>query len=201
MSETLKQNNIKIIKREGSHGGWHSEIDEQTYVFTVLRDPAEQTVSLYAHQICLNKLGHVKSKYDKSKLTKELFFYWLENKGLYPNFQTKHFLGDQFYFAKHHPKSLSYVDLSFDEELLETRKNKVNLFLNNNNINGRSLEIQRKIFLDLGVEADATFVPDEEPTDNPESKILYDKFTEEEKDFIRKYSSMDNYLYNNVVYF
>ena len=83
MLETLNENDIKIIKRPNTHGGWHSEVDEQTYVFTVLRDPVEQAVSLYAHQISLNKMGDIKDEYDKSKLTKEHFFSWLQEKDLY----------------------------------------------------------------------------------------------------------------------
>ena len=201
MLETLNENDIKIIKRPNTHGGWHSEVDEQTYVFTVLRDPVEQAVSLYAHQISLNKMGDIKDEYDKSKLTKEHFFSWLQEKDLYPNFQAKHFLGDELYFVRDHPQNMFHVQLNFDEKLLEARKNKVNLFLNNNNIDGRSMEIQEKIFSDLGIKGTAKALESKKPSVNPESKILYDTLTEEERDFVRNYSPIDDYLYKNVVYF
>ena len=201
----LHENGIETIQEYHSHSGWHSKIDDQTYVMTVLRDPAEQVVSLYSHEICLDEQGFLKSDYDKNKLTKKYFFQWLEKeiekKNLYPNFQTKNFLCDEFYFKRGDPKSKRYVSINFNENLLKTRTDQVNLFLNNNNIAGRELEIQQKIFLDLGIKGSTISSKIEENFFNDHSRILYNEFTEQEKEMLKKYNSIDNDLYISSSYF
>jgi hypothetical protein len=148
--EQLNKNGISsTFSENNSHSGWHSKIDDQTYIVTILRDPVEQSVSFYSHTIALNPLGQLKNEYDKDKLTKENFFDWIKNEPSYPNFQANNFLCDEFYLKKDHPKNKLSVNLSFDENLLKERKDKVNLFLDTKNINGRDIEIQQKLFLDL----------------------------------------------------
>ena len=201
IKNTLHQKGISHIIEPHSHSGWHSEIDDKTYVITSLRDPAEQCISFYAHKIALNPLGELKDKYDKEKLTKKDFFEWLYNEDLYPNLQTKSFLYDEFFLKRNHPKNKSNVKLTFDENLFSLRKNQVNLFLNMNNINGRSLEIQKKIFLDLGINANLWRTKERAIPLNKESKILYNMFTEEEKEIIRKYNIEDYNFYKNTEFF
>jgi hypothetical protein len=200
--DQLSDNGIEFIfLKHNSHSGWHSEIDEKTYVLTVLRDPVEQAISFYSHKIALMPTGKLKTKYDKDKLNKEDFFKWMKGEVSYPNFQSKNFLCNEFYLKKDHPKNKLNVDLIFDEDLLEKRKNKVNMFLDMKNINGREIEIQEKIFLDLGINGHTVSSNNQQELFNPESKKLYDKFTEKEKEFIRDYNSIDDYFYKNTKYF
>lgn len=197
----LNENGIEHIVESHSHSGWHSKIDDKTYVMSVLRDPVEQAVSLYAHKISLNNQGFLKNEYDKNQLTKKDFFDWMKNLDLYPNFQTRNFLCDEFYLKRDHPKNKNNTNIVFDSNILQTRKNKVNLFLSMENIDGREIEIQEKIFLDLGI--DGKTVSSKKRIDffNPESKTLYDKLNKEEKEFILEYNSIDNDFYKNINYF
>jgi hypothetical protein len=197
----LSENGIEYIIEPHSHSGWHSRIDDKTYVMTVLRDPVEQAISLYAHKISLDNQGNLKDEYNKDKLNKKDFFDWMEKLDLYPNFQTRSFLCDEFYLKRDHLKNKNNVSLIFDENILEFRKNQVNLFLNMENINGREIEIQEKIFLDLGINGSTVSPKTKSNFFNHESKILYSKFTEAEKQFIAKYNSLDNDLYKSIDYF
>jgi hypothetical protein len=199
--EQLNKNGIKNIVKDHLHTAWHSEIDEKTYVVASLRDPVEQAVSLYAHVLLLNSQGFLKNRYDDKKLTKKDFYEWLKSQDDYPGFQAKSFLCDEFFFKREHPKSKPYVSIEFNENLLNFRKNQVNLFLNNNNISGRELEIQNKIFLDLGINGTTVSKKNSESFFNDDSKILYSKFTEKEKEILKKYNSIDNNLYINTNYF
>jgi hypothetical protein len=199
--EQLNKNGIKNIEKDHLHTAWHSEIDEKTYVISSLRDPVEQAVSLYAHILLLNRQGLLKNKYDNNKLTKKDFYEWLKKEDEYPGFQAKSFLCNEFFFKRGHPKSKPYVSLKFDKNLLIKRTSQVNLFLNNNNIAGRELEIQQKIFSDLGINGSTILSKTKENFFNNDSKILYSKFTDQEKEMLKKYNAIDNDLYINTNYF
>jgi hypothetical protein len=201
IKDQLNENGIEQILEHNAHTGWHSRIDDKTYVISALRDPAEQLVSLYSHSISLNNEGNLKNEYDKNKINKKEFFEWLKNEKSYTNFQTKNFLLDEFYFKKDHPKNKLNVKLNIDEKILKIRKNRVNLFLDMKNINNRELEIQKKIFLDLGINAETRSFPKKTGLCNPESKNLYSTLTEKEKIFIRESNLIDNNLYINNNYF
>jgi hypothetical protein len=197
----LHKNGILHIVEPHSHSGWHSQIDKNTYVVAILRNTVQQTVSLYAHKISLDDSGNLKNKYNKNKINKKDFFEWLYNENLYPNFQTKNFLCNEFFLKKDHFKNKLNVKLNFDENLLNVRKNQVNLFLNTNNIDGRGLEIQKKIFLDLGINGTTKLAKEKKIFFNEESKKLYNMLSNEEKEIIRKYNIKDDNFYTNTVFF
>jgi hypothetical protein len=197
----LHKNGILRVAELHPHTGWHSEIDDKTYIITSLRDPVKQCISFYAHGISLDIKGKLKNEYDKNKVNKKDFFEWLYREDLYPNPQVKSFLHDEFFLKRNHPKNKLHVKVNFDENLFNLRKNQVSLFLNTDNINGRDLEIQKKIFLDLGINGTTNLTKEKTTFFNKESKRLYDMLTEEEKQIIRTYNLKDYNLYRNTVFF
>jgi hypothetical protein len=203
--EQLNDNGIEVIFEHHSHSGWHSRIDDKTYIISSLRDPAEQAISLYAHRVALTSRGEPKPKgeYDENDLTPKEFFIWMENLSLYPNFQTKNFLFDESFLKKSDDDPDNHIDdkIFINEELLKTRRGKVNLFLNGKSLKKRELEIQQKIFEDLEIDAKPIHVDMNVNLYNPESKNLYEKFSKEEIGLIRKYNSVDDYFYKNTLYF
>jgi hypothetical protein len=196
IEKQLNDNGVEVIFDNHSHSGWHSRIDDKTYVISSLREPAEQTVSVYAHMIALTSKGEAKNKgeYDENKLTTKEFFKRMKKLDLYPNFQTKNFLFDESF------NNFS-VNIPIDEELVKTRREKVNLFLNGKNLKGREIEIQQKIFADLGIDGSPIPIDTKYNFYNPESKNLYDKFSKEEINIIKNYNSIDDYFYKNTDYF
>ena len=197
--DELKKNNIKIINEKHGHTGWHSEITDKTYIVTSLRDPVEQVVSLYAHGISLSKNGKPIKKFDASDLEKDIFLNAVSTRLEYQNFQSKSYLHDQF-----DDRILNHEGFLFDENLYIKRKNRVNLILNMKNINGNEIKIQEKIFLDLQINGITNPNPAFSNTKglyNSESKKLYNKLSNDEKNFIRQKNKKDEDLYNNSTYF
>ena len=195
----LKKNNIKIINEKHSHSGWHSEINDKTYIVTSLRDPVEQVVSLYAHNKSLNKNGKPIKDFDASELTKDKFLSAVSTLYEYQNFQSKSYLHDQF-----DDRILNHEGFLFDDDLYIKRKNRVNLVLNMKDINNNELKIQEKIFLDLQIDGKTNPKPafsNGKELYNPESKKLYDKLSSDEKKFIIEKNKKDENLYNSSIYF
>jgi hypothetical protein len=195
----LKKNNIRIINENHSHSGWHSEIDDKTYIVTSLRDPVEQVTSLYAHGISLSKHGKPIKEFDASALEKDKFLNAVSTLPEYKNFQSKSYLHDQF-----DDRILNHEEFLFDEKLYIQRKNRVNLILNMKDINNNQIKIQEKIFLDLqidGITNSDFSLPNTKELYNPESKKLYNKLSNDEKNFIRQKNKKDEDLYKNSIYF
>jgi hypothetical protein len=193
--EQLKNNNIEIINiKRFDHSNWYSKIDDDTYVITVLREPASQTISLYAHVLTTNSGGVLKTNTEFNLLKNE-FYETIKNNSNYQNFQSKTFLRDEA-----ETFSLRANEITVDEGILEKRINRVNLLLNNNNLSENSTKIQEKIFLDLGIDG----IPQEKKSNgifyNPYSRYFYDTFSAAEKDSIATYNKIDTNLYKNANY-
>lgn len=200
----IEENGIKnIVEKNTHHNSWHSAIDEKTYIITILRDPVEQAISIFSHINSLNKDGNLLDKYDKNKLTKEHFFDWMDKNLLHPNFQAKSFLYNQFSLKLEDIKNNKNPEIIFNENIFNQRKNKVNLFLDIKNVSGREVEIQQKILLDLGIEnnINSNSIVNNKNFFNPESKTLYNKFSDEEKNIINAYNKIDSDFYKNTNYF
>jgi hypothetical protein len=194
IQDQLNQHGVEIIFDDNSHAGWHSRIDNNTYVISSLRDPVEQTISLYIDKLFIKLKKENKNNYTKNELTPKSFFNQMENLALYPNFQTKNFLFDESF-------NNFKLKISIDEELVKTRREKVNLFLNAKNIKDRATQIQQKIFIDLGIDGTPVHVDIHDNFYNPESTKLYNSLSKKEVDLIRKYNSVDDYFYKNTLYF
>jgi len=196
MRRQLNERGIELMLwNDDSHNGWHSRIDEKTYVISTLRDPVEHAVSYFAHVICLDNEGNLKEDYSSSALTVENLIEFQNHDPVFPNFQAKSFLHHELNrFEIYGNRRL------FDYDLFNERKDRVNLFLDIKDISGKDLVIQKKIFRDLGMfhakprsETSKSFL-------NFESTDLFNKLSDKEKDLIRKYNKIDDDLYKNANY-
>ena len=194
IKDQLEQNNVNLLNNTLDHANWYSKIDDQTYIVNILRDPASHMISLYTHNVTTRK-GSLKTDID-FKLSKDEFYQKIENNSNYQNFQSKAFMRNELdNFGLLSPM------INIDNKLLEKRVNRVNLLLNSNNLGKNGIEIQKKIFLDLGIDG----IPKvSKPTGifyNPYSEYFYSKFSNSEKNSIRAYNSIDTKIYNNANYY
>ena len=194
--EQIENNNIEIINdKRIDHLNWHSKIDDDTYVVTVLREPVSQIISLYVHVLTTDNFGVLKTNIDFS-LSKNEFYQTIKNNLNYQNFQSKTFLRDEV-----DPFAIRAKEITVDEGILEKRINRVNLLLNNNSISKNAAQIQEKIFLDLGIDG----IPKKRKHNgilyNPYSKYFYDTFSNAEKNSISVYNKLDTDLYKNANYY
>ena len=194
IKDQLEQNNIKLLNNTLDHANWHSEIDDQTYVINILRDPASHIISLYTHNVTTRK-GALKTDVD-FELSKDEFYQRIKNNSNYQNFQAKSFMRNEL-----DNFGLIAPTISIDEELLEKRKKRVNLLLNSNNLGKNGIEIQKKIFLDLGINGVPTVSNPNGMFYNPYSEYFYSKFSNSEKNAIRAYNDIDTKLYNHANYY
>jgi hypothetical protein len=194
--DQLKKNNIETLNSaKMAHANWHSIIDNQTYIITVLRDPASQIISLYTHGKTTDSRGN--PIIDKNfNLSKDIMYDEItKNKG-YQNFQSKNLI-----FDEKTKLPIQNYEKFIDEELVEKKLNRINLLLNHNNIKENAIKIQEKIFLDLGIDG-ITQPPKKHPNFyNPHSKSFYDKFSNAEKDSLSLFSKIDTKLYKNANYY
>jgi hypothetical protein len=192
--QQLKENNIEVLNSgKFDHSNWYSKIDDQTYIVSVLRDPVEQCISLYVHIKTTTEGGHLKTDADIF-LSKKDFYDTITKIKNYKNFQSKCFVSDERYGFLVHRK-----EVTIDEGILQKRLNRVNLLLNQNNINAK--KIQEKIFLDLGINGKIQDSNTNGIHYNPYSEYFYNQFSENEKESIKKYNNIDNNIFKNSKYF
>jgi len=196
MKRQLNERGIELMMfDDDSHNGWHSRIDEKTYVINVVRDPVEHAVSYLAHLICLDDHGNMKEEYDSSQLTVSNLIHMLNHNTSFPNYQARSFLHDETNrFEMYGNKK------RIDYNLFYERKDKVNLFLDLKDISGKDLQIQKKIFYDLGMFHAKPKSHTSKSFLNFESTDLFNKLSDKEKDLIRKYNKIDDDLYKNANY-
>jgi hypothetical protein len=196
IKEQLEENNIKIIDFGNfNHSNWHSQIDDQTYVICVLREPSSQIVSLYVHGKTTDEKGALIKDKDFN-LSKNKFYEEIKNDENYQNFQSKSFMRNQSGgFGLRGAKSI------VDEALLEKRINRVNLLLSNSNLKQNATKIQEKIFVDLGIDGAHAISKNNGLFYNPYSEYFYSTFSDAEKDSLSIYSKIDTELYKNANYY
>jgi len=196
MERQLNENGIELMLfDDDSHNGWHSRIDDRTYIIHSVRDPVEHSVSYFAHLICLDEHGNMKEEYAANNLTVVDLIYSLNHNTAFPNFQARSFLHDETnrmeIYGNRRP---------FNHDLFNERKNRVNLFLDVRDISGKDLQIQKKIFNDLGMFYAEPKTRPSKSFLNFESKDLFNKLSDKEKDMIRKYNRIDDEFYKNTNY-
>jgi len=200
MTDQLQRNNIKIINNNNyPHTGWHSKITDKTYIVTILRDPVEQAVSLFAHNISLDKDGKQKKIYNLSNLEKNKFLQYVVDYPERQNFQSKSYMHDEF-----NNTELGNKELFLENNIFMKRKNRVNLTLRTKDIKNNEKNIQEKIFLDLGIGDITKSKPaffSNKNFYNHESKNLYNSLLDNEKKFILEHNKIDKDLYENSKYF
>ena len=207
--ETLDHNNIRIIndKREDEsvigeertddnldgyyeHMGWHTEINEETFILTSFRDPVKQLCSLWANSN--EKYIYVHG------LKKELFLQNIQDSPSYLNNQSVSLSNSGK--LKNFGMGLKTLDL----DLLIKKIDRVNRIIL---IQDRDIDYSKKLdFLleDLGIDLEAKINPWRNNTTayknkNPMSKSLFNLLSDEEKQYIKELQNLDTALYNRII--
>jgi hypothetical protein len=203
------ENKIDILG-DDRHDGWIDDISDDTYVFSILRDPVKYVCSLYAHTVS-HKAGFIESSNDRGRhtdfikkdivnisLDKKYMFDWLAVNPWRYNLQSKEILhgttGKKNVIDNIVQKYIFHSNV--DKELLYKRLNRINLLVRQTSLyNAES--VAQKICDDLGIEMAGEIEKDNLTYHNIASTNLYNSLTEEDKAKIEELFDIDLEIYNN----
>lgn len=181
--------NFSLDSKFQRHGCWRKEIDKNTYVVSILRDPIETVVSIFSQMYQEHNGNFIEEKIiDKNKfkeVDKNEFIKWLTENKHYNNFQFKNFSNP--------------VEVDFDI-IGRERVKRTNLLLDFKHIgNNDYLEkAYNRICLDLDIEMIyPVFIEKNEDFFNPLSKIIYSSLDKQDIDLIRGIIDIDIQMYES----
>lgn len=196
-------NHIEVVSMV-DHSGWINEIDDNTYIMTIIRDPIKTICSLYTHMV-ISRIGILNDDEDLKKginsykkiknlyLDKNFFINWLTENNVYHNLQSKHFLP----IFPSISDNAAPVEKNID--LILKRLDRINLKFDHDSVIGEGIyKITNKIYEDLNIyidiENDSSY-----KYYNVGSSLLYNSLTDEEKKYISKYFDIDYIIYNKIL--
>ena len=203
------ENKIDILG-DDRHDGWIDDISDDTYVFSILRDPVKYVCSVYAHTVS-QKAGFIEYSNDRGRhtdfikkdivnisLDKKYMFDWLAVSTWIYNLQSKEILnktiGKKNVIDNIVQKYIFHSNV--DKELLYKRLNRINLLVRQTSLyNAES--VAQKICDDLGIEMAGEIQKDNLTFHNIASTNLYNSLTEEDKAKIEELFDIDLEIYNN----
>ena len=203
------ENKIDILG-DDRHDGWIDDISDDTYVFSILRDPVKYVCSVYAHNVS-QKAGFIEASNDPGRYTdfikkdivnisldKKYMFDWLAVNPWRYNLQSKEILhgttGKKNVVDNIVQKYIFHSNV--DKELLYKRLNRINLLVRQTSLyNAES--VAQKICDDLGIEMAGEIQKDNLTFHNIASTNLYNSLTEEDKAKIEELFDIDLEIYNN----
>lgn len=204
IKETIIKENIKYLDdRVGlsDHSQWRDDINNSTYITSIIRDPVEHVISFYSHKTLLDDGGRV-PKQKQQELTKKEFFDWYtEKQNLLRNYQSKNFINSTIMGTE---KINPYQNNEINKKDLLDRINQVALLVKSTTLTNENIPIiQNKILDDLGIK-DKYIDPKkviQSDFENPYSKNLYNSLTNKEKEYIRSISDIDSEIYETETLF
>lgn len=202
------ESNIEMFPTKERHEGWHAKISDDTYILSVLRNPLEFACSLYAHHV-MQKANLMENVFVKNTeyIDKNIFNVHLDTKYLIKfykaspwakNLQSKH-------IVEGHPENKGIADQiiqkyiftdKIDKELLYSRLNRINLLIRQPSLYNPE-PVVKKICNDLGIEMAGEIEKDHLTFHNIASSNLYNSLTQEDKDWLEEFFSLDVEIYNN----
>lgn len=204
----LKENGIDILQlpeKVKKHGGWHKDIDDQTYIISVFRDPVEFFVSAIAHMMAdQNGLVDndndfiIKDKERILEISKTFLFEQLDQIKYLKDFQSQNFiLSPQERFILHEAQSYYNKNFIFDKTLIYERLSRVNLMMRHKDLKNMDYnKLISKISNDLGINIPIDFsLVDREHYKNNSSENLFNKLNEND---IKKI--YNNFLFDKEIY-
>jgi hypothetical protein len=220
--QTNKDNDLPEYLIPTRHWCWFKPfITDNTYIFSILRDPAKRIVSQFAWQ-AKSAILYTNTKKTEKDINKENFYLWLESSdNLYKNVQSKNLVYyDEDYnsyiaetntrwLLNEPPKKDHFM---FKEKFKNYEINKKDLINNINRINflvksedlfilGNQQKIINKILLDLNIEHRNFFINEKsQEYINPISKKLFNEFSKKEIDWLYNYQDIDTEIYFSNVY-
>ena len=210
ISDTLKDNGIELIKLPDNvlkHGGWHQSIDDQTYIISIFRDPAEHFVSIIAHM-----LANEKGLMDQDQnfivtdgvkdldIDKQEVYNIMDELKYLKNFQAQNFLlepnGEPLL---HTSRRLYNHKQLFDIELIYKRINRTNLMIRHKDLQSMDYSLLlNKISDDLEIKLDLDFSSiNKQYFKNIASENLFNKLSDLDKRFIYQNFNYDKEIYEN----
>lgn len=191
------ENKIEIIA-EKNHHCWSKDIKDDTYIFTIFRDPIKRLVSHYCHVLDLLTLNKVRHSFN---YTSDHFILWVEkSEDTISNFQSKNLLcnhsetREDGSFRLHNNKDLNF---KIDKNLLLERFNRINLKVKTENIDLEQSAIINKILLDFNIKYSAVPSPsDRFSLEN--SQQLYNELEDHQKEYLASIMELDYELYNSI---
>ena len=210
IEEVLKKNNIEIIQlppNVSKHGGWHKEIDDQTYIVSIFREPSEFFISVIAHMfadqanmIDPDKDHTIKDNTKILDISKDLVHKKIEELHYLDNFQSQNFIlsPTQTHIIQESMKA-HRDNKGFDEDLINQRANRVNLMMRHKDFKNMDYSLLiKKIFLDLGIEETIQLKEaDREHYKNNSSENLFNKLNSEDIQAIHNKFLFDKKIYED----
>lgn len=210
MDGILQNNGIELVKMPEDvrqHGGWHSLIDDQTYIITIFREPSEFFVSAVCHMMASRnglideENWHILKDNDKIlHVEKEELYGALSRWHYINNFQAKNFAM--------HPVEKSMMQQAIidsennyvlDKGLVYERINRTNLMIRHKDLKDMDYNLLvNKIGQDLGIDINLNLSEiNKEYFKNHASESLFNRLTQEDKDNICKSFDLDKEIYEN----
>ncbi len=207
----LEENGIKIIRlpeNVNKHGGWHKDIDDRTYIVSVLRDPAEFFVSLVAHMVADQNglIDHendqiIKDKSEIIDIDKNFLFNTMQELKYLKNFQSQNFMltPEDINLVTYSRRMYNKFGINIDIELLYERVKRTNLLMRHSDLKFIDYSVLiNKISEDLGVnlKIDISLI-NKEIYKNNSSESLFNKLNDDDINKIYQNFIIDKEIYDN----
>lgn len=210
IENALNKNNIELLRDpENSfrHSGWHKDIDENTYIISIFRDPIEFFVSAVTHmtyqgQGLIDNLNDniVKEGSPILDIEKETLYTAIERFKILENFQSKNFVltpESNSNTVKESMKQYVLNNHHIDEDLAYERIKRVNLMIRQKDLKTMNYsKLIAKLSEDLGInlDVDILFI-DKERYKNYASARLLNKLNKNDKEIF-----YNNFLFDKKIY-
>ena len=182
----LLNKNAKIV---GKHNGWSNSINDSTYIISIFREPVKHACGFYLHFLYKKKYGT-----DIKKLFLE---HYRNSESLY-NFQSKNFIiaGQAFNYGT--GKYFNSDIIEIDEDLLEKRVSRIDLLISQDLLFHDIQYVANILAEDLDLHRIQIDNVDKYKHVNGMSADLYNSLTENEKEEIKRYNSIDYKIYSQL---
>lgn len=213
----------KNINDPTFHWCWYEPfVQNNSYIFTILRDPAKRLVSHYAWQ-AVRAISEDLSENTISDITVENFYKWFEEHYLtFKDFQSKNLTyysqDDSLYKTALHLgwkkggipivdsrlfRSEDFVNFKIDTNQLNNNVKRINLLIDNEDFKDKNKQelIKSKILLDFNLSVYENKNKKEVyGHQNHLSQLLFNKFTKKQISDMYDHSKIDSDLYFSDIY-
>lgn len=227
--EIFKKNNIKVLQipdvldehghfTPKRHGGWHKDIDENTYIVSIFREPIRFAASFYTHQVStiegfngikLQDMEYgteeLKNLQKNEHLDKEKFIDWISHHHYIFNMQCKNIIltvSDDKHIVDEsgeYTRELHDNNKKLDRSTLFDRIKRINMFIRQEDLETMDYQVLAdKILKDLGIEEKIVLPkPDMEYFRNFASSNLYETLNSDDMIRLLRYFKADDEVYSN----
>lgn len=182
----LLNKNAEIV---GKHNGWSNAINDSTYIISIFREPVKHACGFYLHFLYKKEYGT-----DIKKLFLE---HYRNSESLY-NFQSKNFITAGQAFNYETGKYFNSDIIEIDEDLLEKRVSRIDLLISQDLLFHDIQYVANILAEDLDLHRIKIDNVDKYKHVNGMSADLYNSLTEDEKEEIKRYNSIDYKIYSQL---